>query len=250
MLRSFCDSTIFGESFGEGPVRVVWLHGWARRAQDFTAAGADLARRGVASIALDLPGFGASPLPLVPGGARHYAELVVPALREISDEPVVLVGHSFGGRIATVIASRHPEVVSSLILTGVPLVRLASTKRPPVAYRLLRWLHFRGFVSDTRIERARQKYGSDDYRRSSGLLRQVLVANVNESYEAELAVITRPVVLLWGDGDSEVPVEVSRRASSILTSGHDLRVLPGIGHLVPLEAPTALVDVVVEMLRP
>ena len=42
-------------------------------AQDFTLAANALAERGIGSVALDLPGFGASPAPEVAGGARHYA---------------------------------------------------------------------------------------------------------------------------------------------------------------------------------
>jgi len=58
---------------------VLWLHGWARRGEDFRAVALELAQRGVASVALDLPGFGASPVPGLAGGARHYAELILPA---------------------------------------------------------------------------------------------------------------------------------------------------------------------------
>jgi len=64
---------------------------------------------GVASVALDLPGFGASTAPAVAGGARRYAELVMPALKEIGDGPFVLVGHSFGGTVACVIAPIIPR---------------------------------------------------------------------------------------------------------------------------------------------
>src|SRR5665213_2169248 len=99
VLRAYGDGNIFGEPYGQGPVRIIWLHGWARRGQDFAASATDLARRGVASVALDLPGFGASPTPDSPGGARRYAELVVPVLKAIGDGPFVLVGHSFGGTV-------------------------------------------------------------------------------------------------------------------------------------------------------
>lgn len=248
VLQSYGDSKIFGESYGEGPVRVVWLHGWARRAQDFTVAATMLAERGVASVALDLPGFGASPLPSQAGGARHYAELVVPVLRAISDEALVLVGHSFGGRIATVVASEHPDAVRALVLSGAPLLRSTAPSRAPAAYRAARWLHTKGLLGDARIEAARQKYGSTDYRRAHGLLRDVLVANVNESYEEELATLSAPVAFVWGANDSDVPTDVATRAALLLQGEYTLRVLEGIGHLVPLEAPEELVDAVTKVL--
>jgi len=244
VLRSYGDSKIFGESYGQGPVRVVWLHGWARRGDDFTLAASELADRSIASVTLDMPGFGASPPPEMAGGARHYAELVIPVLREISSDPIVLVGHSFGGRVATVIASTHPDLVRALVLTGVPLIRLAPASKSPITYRLVRWLHARGVVSDKTIEAARQKYGSTDYRRAEGVMRDVLVANVNESYERELSTIQAPVAFVWGENDTVVPTLVAQSASSMLQGESTLAVFANVGHLLPLEAPEELAKVV------
>jgi pimeloyl-ACP methyl ester carboxylesterase len=244
VLRAYGDGTVFGEPFGVGPVRVIWLHGWGRRGQDFAAAASELARRGVASVALDLPGFGASPAPATAGGARHYAELVRPALVEVGDGPFVLVGHSFGGTVACVFAANYPESVRALVLTGAPLLRRPSARKSPWTYRALRWLHARKLVSDERMEAARQKYGSRDYRNATGVMRDVLVISVNESYEAELARLDMPVTLLWGEGDREVPLDVATRAMALMATTPTLSVLPDIGHLVPTEAPDALVNVV------
>jgi len=244
VLRSYGDSNLFGESYGAGAARVVWLHGWARRGDDFAPAATTLAERGVASVTLDLPGFGASPLPTTAGGARHYAELVLPALKAIADTPLVLVGHSFGGTVAAVVASTHPQTVCSLVLTGAPLIRPTASKRAPLAFRRRRWLHAKGLLSDERIEAARQKFGSTDYRNAHGLLRDVLVASVNESFESELATLDVPVELVWGEIDREVPVDLAERAAHLLRGDHTLRVIGGVGHMVPLEAPEELVDAV------
>ena len=250
MLRSYGDSRVFGESYGTGPARVVWLHGWARQSRDFAAAAQLLADRGVASVALDLPGFGSSPAPHTAGGARHYAELIVPTLREIGDGPLVLVGHSFGGRVAVVVASQHPEMVGALVLTGVPqLVRLGASVRAPVTYRVIRWLARRGLLSDTRLEAARQKYGSADYRNAQGVIRDVLVATVQETYESELGTLNVPIAFVWGEQDRDVPVEIATRAAALVAGPTSLEIVPGVGHLLPLEAPESLVGATEKALR-
>ena len=248
MLRAYGDGNLFGEPYGEGPVRVVWLHGWARTGRDFAEAADELARAGVASVALDLPGFGSSPLPTVGGGARLYAALLAPALASMSDGPLVLVGHSFGGRVATVLAADHPELVRVLILTGSPLLRRTSVVSPPWRFRLTRWLHAKGVVGEGPMEAARQRYGSSDYRNASGRLREVLVASVNESYEEELQRVRVPVVMVWGELDDDVPVDVARRAAVLLATPPTFRVLNGVGHLVPTLDPSALVASVREAL--
>ena len=246
MLKALGDGTLFGESFGEGPVRVIWLHGWARRGQDFAAAAHQLAGRGIASLAIDLPGFGASPAPARAGGARYYADLVAPAILEAGDG-LVLVGHSLGGRVAVVLAAAHPERFREVILVGAPLLRGAPA-RPPWRYRLVRALARRHLLSPSRLEAARQRYGSADYRNASGVVRDVLVSMVAESYESELARLTVPVHLVWGATDTEVRVDVARRALGLITARARLTVLEGVGHLVPTDSPDAVVAAVLEAL--
>jgi pimeloyl-ACP methyl ester carboxylesterase len=248
VLRAYGDGNLFGEPFGNGPVRVIWLHGWGRRGHDFAGSASLLASANISSVALDLPGFGASPLPSRSGGARHYADLIAPAIKEMGRGPFILVGHSFGGTVATVLAARQPKLVSAVVLTGAPILRSGSASSSPLGYRVLRSLHRRGVVSDARMEAARQKFGSVDYRNAHGLLREVLVASVNESYEEELAMIHQPVALVWGENDHEVPFDVAQRGAELLAGPYSLRLLTRVGHFVPTEAPDELVASVNEVL--
>jgi len=244
-LRAFGDGALFGDVGGDGPPRVLALHGWGRRGTDFAAS-----LQGFSYIALDLPGFGATPAFEQPQGASGYAEAVVPVFEEMAARPI-LVGHSFGGRVAVVLASRYPDRIGGLVLTGVPLLRGLGSGRPRLGFRLIRWGNRVGLVSDLRMEQIRRKHGSADYRAASGVMRQTLVTVVNESYEEELRLIKAPVHLVWGSDDTEVPVGVAQRASGFLKEQGvevTLDVLAGVGHWVPTEAPSALRDAVEQML--
>jgi len=243
VLRAYGDGTLWGTPYGNGAPQVLWLHGWARTSHDFDVAAVQLASEGVSSLALDLPGFGESPPPSHAGGARYYAELLSHHFDEWSTEPLVVVGHSFGGRVAAVLAATYPDRVRSLVLVGAPLLRRAAPKAPPRRYRSIRWLHAHHLVSEQRMEAARQKYGSRDYRNASGIIRDVLVASVAESLEEELIAIRVPVVLLWGSNDTEVPLDVATAAQAFVSTS-ELRVLEGVGHLVPTEQPDALAAIV------
>lgn len=239
-LRSVGDG-LFAEVHGTDAPAVVALHGWGRRGADF-----DRTLDGLDAVALDLPGFGASPAPSSATGARGYADLVEPVLRGLAAPPV-LVGHSFGGRVAVVLAARTP--VAGLVLTGVPLLRRTPPSAPPLGYRVLRWAHRRGLVSDDRMEAERRRRGSADYRAATGVMRDVLVASVNESYEHELAQVTAATTLVWGADDRDVPVEVAERAMAMMSSTTPtLRVLSGVGHLIPTDAPGALREAIEEMM--
>jgi pimeloyl-ACP methyl ester carboxylesterase len=238
-LRSFSNGALFAEVFGDGPAQVLALHGWGRRGSDFAKSLGD-----IPAIAPDLPGFGASPPPSEIIGADEYADMIVEIL-DFFDEPPVLVGHSFGGRVAVCLAARHPDRVGPLVLTGVPLIRHGSTRRPQFGYRVIRWANSIGLVSDERIEREKKRRGSADYRNADGVMRDILVKVVNESYEEQLRHIETPVTLLWGEDDTEVPVAVAE-AASVLLADSELVVLVGVGHFVPVEAPDVLRRAVVE----
>lgn len=232
-LRSFLDGAVFAEVYGDGPPEILALHGWGRRGSDFAAV-----LEGFSGIAPDLPGFGASPAPDEVIGADAYADILTEMV-ESFDRPPVLVGHSFGGRVAVCLAAKHPDLVGPMVLAGVPLIRLQTGQMPPAGYRLVRWLNRIGLVSDDRLERERRRRGSDDYRAATGVMRDILVKVVNESYEGQLSRISSPVRLLWGENDGEVPLSVAEAAQALLEDS-SLEVLTGVGHFVPLEAPDAM----------
>jgi pimeloyl-ACP methyl ester carboxylesterase len=243
-LRAFGGGSFFGEAEGEGPAEVLALHGWGRRGSDFAVS-----LQGLSYLAIDLPGFGASPVPSQPMGAKGYADLIKEALDHLSPKPV-LVGHSFGGRVAVALAAAHPGRFGGLVLTGVPLVRRISTARAPRIFRLGRWLERRGLIAEERMESLRRKYGSADYTAARGVMRQILVMGVNESYEAELRDLSVPVTLLWGENDSDVPLFVAEAAQTILRKAGtpvNLRVVEGAGHFVPSDSPHSLRQAVEEM---
>lgn len=270
MLSVFAGGRLFGERHGDPPARVLALHGWGRSRADFASVLA-----GLPAVALDLPGFGSSPPPQTAWGSSDYAGLVAEAAEELaaglatgttgsspasdavtahlaatgpaqSRPPGLLVlGHSFGGCVAVQLAAARPDLVASLVLCGVP--RLvgdgAPAARPKLAYRSVRALHRARLVSDDRLEAARRRHGSPDYRNAEGILRDVLVRLLAENLEPEVRRLTCPVQLVWGENDSAAPLAAARRVAE-LVPGCELDVLAGVGHLVPLERPQALREAV------
>lgn len=246
-LRAFGDGSLFAEALGESShPRVLALHGWGRRGADFIPSLGD-----IPALAPDLPGFGASPPPAEVIGAHGYARALLPILGEFQEPPIV-IGHSFGGRVAVCLAADGPTRVSGLVLTGVPLLRMRPPASPGAGYRLARWLHELGAIGDGRMESIRRKRGSADYRAATGIMRSILVKVVGESYEDQLARLTGRVAMLWGGEDTEVPVSVARAAAGILEGTGNTRVtldvIEGVGHHVPVEAPGRLRDCVESLL--
>jgi pimeloyl-ACP methyl ester carboxylesterase len=247
VLRTLAEGRLFGSVTGPEPSRVLALHGWGRTHRDFDAVIAPAGEAPLPAVVLDLPGFGASPPPPEVWGAAAYAEAVGAVLAGMGS-PVVVLGHSFGGRVALHLAVQRPDVVAALVLTGVPLLHpLGRRSRIASAYKIVRRLHRLGVVSDDRMEAARQRYGSADYKAAQGIMRQVHVRSVNETYEEQLDAVRCPVHLVWGSDDTAAPLEMVERAAARLADC-DLAVYPGVGHLTPLLIPAELRAAVVACL--
>ena len=224
MLTSLADGRLLADKTGSTPPAVVALHGWARSGADFAAIVG-----GVDAVAPHLPGFGSTDEPPAVWGTEDYADLVAEAIAPFG--PVVIVGHSFGGRVAVRLAARHPQLVRGLVLTGVPLLRPPATSKPKLQYRIVRGLVKRGILPESALEKQRQKHGSRDYVNSSGTMRGVMVRTVNETYEADLTAIRVPVRMVWGENDTEAPMPLGRNASGLI-DGASFRVVEGGGHLL------------------
>jgi pimeloyl-ACP methyl ester carboxylesterase len=244
-LRTFLDGALFAERL-EGPADgrplLVVLHGWRRDRHDLAPVVA-----GREAILFDLPGHGASPPPPGPWGSADYAAQVASALDSLAPQrPVTVVCHSFGGRVGVHLAAARPDLVGGLVLCGVPLLRLTPAYRPSLGYRLVRWAHRRKLVPESVMERLRRRKGSADYQAASGVMRDVFVKLVNETYEAQLRALTCPVAFVWGQQDTAAPVAVAEAATSmvarvasyeVVDTGHDV-------HRTHLEAFTRAIAAV------
>jgi len=246
VLTTLLDGTAFAERFGSGQPAVVALHGWARNRSDWTAT-----LEGYDALALDLPGFGATPAPEEAWGSEEYAAWAARIIQEL-DRPVV-VGHSFGGRVAVQLAARYADLLSGVVLTGVPLYKVPSTGKPSLTYRLGRALHAKGLIPEARMEALRQRYGSEDYRNARGVMRDVLVRLVNEDYTAEIAAIAPtdlPIRMVWGEHDTAAPTWMPEQALATLNAAADhaaLEVVGGSAHLLDAGLVTALRSAIDEL---
>lgn len=248
-LRAYLGGAILAEH-RPGPDRaddrppVLALHGWGRDRHDLLGP-----LDGFEVMAVDLPGFGASPPPPSGWGAAEYAAAVAEMTAEAGGGPHVAVGHSFGGRVAVCLAADHSDRVSGVVLAGVPLWRSGPAPRPAPGYRAVRALARLGLVGPGRLEAARRRHGSSDYRAAGPAMRDVLVRVVKEDYRDRLARIRQPVALVWGEHDTAAPAQIAAEAARILPGPVTVDIVEGAGHDVHRDAPESIVRAVEAVAR-
>jgi pimeloyl-ACP methyl ester carboxylesterase len=243
VLTTLLGGRAFAERFGDSPAKVVALHGWARTRADWNST-----LQGYDALALDLPGFGATQAPEEGWSTEEYAEWLRECLDDLarfgSDRPV-LVGHSFGGRVALRLAAAHPDLVRGIVLTGVPQLvpRQTPPSRPPLGFRAMKLLNKWSIISNERMEQERRKRGSADYVAAQGVMREVLVRAVNEDYGDALdalAASALPVAMVWGEHDTAATATMADQARRRIGTHADLVVVPGSAHLLDAGLVAAL----------
>lgn len=109
---------LYGDAGPADGLPVVFLHGWAMAQHTYKRALKRLVAQGCRVLAPAMPGFGGTPnLSLRELGFPGYAAWLNQFLDAVGvDEPVLLIGHSFGGGVAITFSHRYPNRVGELVL--------------------------------------------------------------------------------------------------------------------------------------
>jgi len=200
---------------GDSRPTFVLLHGWQSDLRAMEVLGDLLSASGTVHL-IDLPGFGRSAMHDGTWGTPEYAACVLAYCREQGLSRVVIVGHSFGARLAIRLAHGHPALVSALVLIGA--AGLQPVGWPRVRRGMKRFLN--RFL--------KRKFASRDYL-NAGNLRQTLVKTVSEDLAPLAAEVQAPALLLYGEQDDETPPSVGRRYHQLLKNSRFVG-LEGKGH--------------------
>lgn len=213
--------------YGEGS-DIVLLHGWGQNIEMMKPLGDKLQKNHRITI-MDLPGFGESMEPREELTVYDYSSILEEFLEKLDIKNPILIGHSFGGRIAMIYASHNKT--EKLVLFGSPCI--ARNPKPSLKVRTLKFMkkvpvikNLEGF--------AKKHIGSRDYKNASEMMRKILVNTVNADLSECCKKIKCPTLLIWGENDTEVDVEEAKTIESMIEDA-GLIVLPGSTHYAYLE---------------
>lgn len=225
---------------GEG-APLVLMHGWGCNASTLASIERTALLTGRKVINVDFPGFGDSPEPPGIWGVDEYANLIEKLIESEGLEGTALLGHSFGGRVGILLASRHPSTEKLILVdaAGIKPKRSFSYYRKVYTFKLLKktlQLMLGKKRAQARIDAIRAKRGSSDYASASPLMRSILSKVVNEDLTSYLSGIKAPTLLIWGEEDTATPLADAKIMNKrIPDSG--LVSFPGCGHYSFLDNP-------------
>ena len=219
MKISIKDLNINYIQYGEGK-DIVLLHGWGQNIEMMKPIGDNFSDRFRITI-LDLPGFGESDEPKATWKIDDYELLLEEFIKKLKIKKPIMIGHSFGGRLAIRYSARN--TIEKLVLFGSPCIRIQEAL--PLKVRLLKSLKKLPGM-DSFGEYMKKYIGSRDYKAASPVMRQTLVEVVNEDLSKYAKEIEEPTLLIWGENDTEAPVAEAKELEKIMLDAA-LIILPG-----------------------
>lgn len=188
---------------------VVLLHGWGQNIQMMDPVGKKIKNHRITII--DLPGFGESEDPKSELTMYDYNDILEEMFQKLEITNPILIGHSFGGRLSIIYASKNKT--EKLVLFGSPSI--VKEKKPSLKVKVLKAM--KNVPVLNKLEGFAKKHiGSYDYRHASDMMRKILVNTVNQDLTKELTLIKCPTLLVWGEQDTEVPLEIAKEMEKII----------------------------------
>ena len=205
--------------YGEGN-DIVLLHGWVQNIEMMRPIGDNFQNRFRITI-LDFPGFGESEEPKEAWTIEDYELMLEEFLKKVNVKKPIVIGHSFGGRVAIRYSARNP--ISKLVLFGSPCIRIQ--EELSLGVKILKKLKTLPGLNDLG-EYMKKFIGSRDYKAASPIMRQTLVNVVNEDLSKFAREIEEPTLLIWGTNDTEAPLNEAKELEKIMLDAA-LITLPG-----------------------
>jgi 3-oxoadipate enol-lactonase len=247
---------VTARAFGAGPP-IILFHSLLSDSASFDTVAPRLAER-FSVIVPDLPGFGGSPA--VDGGLEQVADRMAGFVRSVAPRgDAILFGNGYGAFVALLIAIRHGDALSRLILAGCG-ARFSDPGRD--AFRNMAAASANmglGALANTAMARL---FAADfqaahpdlmDDRRSAFLRTDVAVFEraclslAELDLTAQLPALSLPVLMMVGDQDAATPPAMASDLAD-LVPGAVLRLLPGCAHVPPLQSPDLVIETVIAFL--
>lgn len=252
MYFNYRSNKIYFEKFGNKKETLIILPGWGDNRKTFKNIIDNLKEKFTIYI-FDYPGFGKSSIPKEELTIYNYAEIIIKFMNKNNIINPIILGHSFGGRVITVMNGYYNINFKKIILidaAGIkPQKKLTKNFKQNI-YKLLKK------ISIILPKKIKEKYldflisifGSRDYKMLPKGLRNTFINIVNEDLTKYLKNINSETLIIWGENDIDTPLEDGKLMNSLIKDSA-LIIIKKATHFCYLEYPSYIKIVLDEYLK-
>ena len=200
---------------------------------------------------LDYPGFGKSPIPTKDLTIYNYTDLIINFLKDNKIINPIIIAHSFGGRITTLLTGYYKINISKLILFDIASIKpkkSIKTKLKEKIYKSLKKL-INILPNKEKLQNKLINYfGSTDYKSLPPTMHKTFINIINEDLTKYLKYITSETLLIWGEKDIDTPLKDAYKMNSLIKESA-LIIYPNASHYSYLDYPILTNNIINEFIK-
>ena len=233
MKYNFRNLSVDYETLGTGDP-IILLHGWGTNKNTFLPLAKLLSKKYEVHL-IDLLGFGKSEAPYKALSLSDYVMLLRDYIEYKKLNKPIILGHSFGGRIAIKYASSFKNIEKLILVDSAGIKkRLSFLSRIKIKiYKLKKWW-YKLTKNVVKFNNLINNSGSYDYKMASPVMKQTLVKVINEDLKPYLKKIEVETLIIWGRDDKETPIKDALIMNKLIKNS-GLVTLENTGHFPYLE---------------
>lgn len=243
--------SIYVEEQGSGELALVFLHYYGGSSRTWKYVTAPLAKT-YRTIAIDQRGWGESDAPIRGYSLADHADDAIGVIDALGLRRYVLVGHSMGGKVAQLLASRRPKGLVGLVLVSssmpTPLMLPAAMQEAILtAYSTRQTVEMaidQNLTAKPLTLEDREQVIADSLRGAPPAKQAWPVSSSQEDISEQVKAINVPTLIIACELDKVDTVEITRLEIVPRITNANLEIVAGTGHLSPLESPTELVRLI------
>lgn len=221
MFFVYKGTSVYYTQQGSGK-NLLFLHGWGAQSGIFSSL-TERYKKNFCVTAVDFPPFGLSGELAFDYTINDYKDLICRLLKSLNIDKTFVICHSFGGRVAALIAGGQNNLIERAIFCGsAGIAKRKSIKGElkKIRYKLLKKL----YGNPVKLK----KYFSADYNALPQNMKNTFVNIINEDLTEHIKNIKCPCLLIWGKNDRETPLYAAKKFNKYI-KGSRLEVIGG-GH--------------------
>lgn len=227
MFYSYCGVKVFYTYKNKKSLEpTLLLHGWGVDSKIFDSVCKSFPEKSF--LCIDFPPFGRSQKKIESFNIYTYVALIMSLCEHLGISKCDIIAHSFGGRIASILASVKCSLVRSCIFVdsaGIKPKRNLSYYYKVYKYKLLK-----------KLGKSTLNLGSKDYLELDENMKKTFISIVNEDLTPYYRNVKCPSLIVWGEKDKETPMYMAKKINKIVANSR-LEVIKNSGHFCFLTSP-------------
>lgn len=252
MYINLNDLTIYYEKYGNQKKCILILPGWGNTRETFYHI-INHFKNNYTIYILDYPGLGKSPIPEKDLTIYDYAETVSIFMKELNIENPIIIAHSFGGRITTLLTGYYKIPIEKQILIDIAGIKPKKTlyqKIKEKIYKLLKKIIklFPELKQETLNQKLLKKFASSDFNALPITMRTTFKNIVNEDLTRYFQDIKTESLIIWGEEDKDTPLKDAKKINKLIAASA-LIVLKKANHFSYLQYPYLVNNIINEFIK-